>query len=68
VQNHIWYQELDDGNFKKGMAAVATVMAGRLVIKPLEWDAVRQTRVAGRDVAAPCQAKMTAGGFAGRGG
>jgi glycine cleavage system H protein len=31
VQNHIWYQELDDGTVKVGMTAVATAMAGRLV-------------------------------------
>lgn len=31
VQNHIWFQELADGNLKIGMTAVATAMAGRLV-------------------------------------
>jgi len=31
VQNHIWYQEVEDGNVKVGMTAVATAMAGRLV-------------------------------------
>jgi glycine cleavage system H protein len=31
VDNHIWYQELPDGNVKLGMTAVATAMAGQLV-------------------------------------
>lgn len=31
VQSHIWFRELDDGNVKVGMTAVATAMAGRLV-------------------------------------
>jgi glycine cleavage system H protein len=31
VQNHIWFQEIGDGNVKLGMTAVATAMAGRLV-------------------------------------
>jgi glycine cleavage system H protein len=31
VENHIWYQELPDGNVKLGMTAVATAMAGQLV-------------------------------------
>jgi glycine cleavage system H protein len=31
VQNQIWFQELEDGNVKVGMTAVATAMAGRLV-------------------------------------
>ena len=31
VQNHIWFQELEGGNVKVGMTAVATAMAGRLV-------------------------------------
>jgi glycine cleavage system H protein len=31
VENHIWYQELADGNVKLGMTAVATAMAGQLV-------------------------------------
>ena len=31
VDNHIWYQELADGNVKLGMTAVATAMAGQLV-------------------------------------
>jgi glycine cleavage system H protein len=31
VDNHIWYQELDDGNVKLGMTTVATAMAGQLV-------------------------------------
>lgn len=31
VDNHIWYQELPDGNVKLGMTAVATALAGRLV-------------------------------------
>jgi glycine cleavage system H protein len=31
VQNHIWFQELGDGNVRVGMTAVATAMAGRLV-------------------------------------
>jgi glycine cleavage system H protein len=31
VQNHIWFQELPDGNVKVGMTAVATAMAGSLV-------------------------------------
>jgi glycine cleavage system H protein len=31
VDNHIWYQEMPDGNVKLGMTAVATAMAGQLV-------------------------------------
>ena len=31
VENHIWFQEVGDGNLKIGMTAVATAMAGRLV-------------------------------------
>lgn len=31
VDNHIWYQELDDGTVKIGMTSVATAMAGQLV-------------------------------------
>jgi glycine cleavage system H protein len=31
VQNHIWFQEVENGNVKVGMTAVATAMAGRLV-------------------------------------
>ena len=39
-----------------------------LVIKPLDWDTVRPTLVAGAEVAVPYEAKMTADGFAGCGG
>jgi glycine cleavage system H protein len=31
VDNHIWYQEVEDGNVKLGMTTVATSMAGQLV-------------------------------------
>ena len=31
VENHIWFQEVGDGNLKIGMTAVATAMAGKLV-------------------------------------
>lgn len=31
VENHIWFQELGDGNVKIGMTTVATAMAGQLV-------------------------------------
>ncbi len=31
VANHIWFQEVGDGNVKVGMTAVATAMAGHLV-------------------------------------
>jgi glycine cleavage system H protein len=31
VDNHIWYQEVEDGNVKLGMTTVATAMAGQLV-------------------------------------
>lgn len=31
VENHIWLQEMDDGNIKIGMTTVATAMAGQLV-------------------------------------
>ncbi len=31
VQNHIWFQELGDGNVRVGMTTVATAMAGQLV-------------------------------------
>ena len=31
VENHIWYQEMPDGNVKLGMTTVATGMAGQLV-------------------------------------
>ena len=128
VQNHIWYQELGDGNVRVGMTAVATAMAGRLVaytpkavgkevkagkscatvesgkwvgpaklacagtvvaineamvatpalanedpyekgwllvVKPADWAGVRPALVAGTEVAAPYEAKMTADGFAG---
>ncbi len=39
-----------------------------LVIKPLDWNTVRPTLVAGVDVAGPYEAKMIADGFAGCGG
>ena len=39
-----------------------------LVIKPVDWGAVRPTLVAGTAVAGPYEAKMTADGFAGCGG
>ena len=31
VENHIWYQEIEDGNVRIGMTTVATAMAGQLV-------------------------------------
>jgi len=31
VENHIWFQELPDGNVRLGMTTVATAMAGPLV-------------------------------------
>ncbi|HXZ96332.1 MAG TPA: hypothetical protein VEG37_04695 [Burkholderiales bacterium] len=31
VDNHIWYQEMPDGNVKLGMTSVATAMSGQLV-------------------------------------
>ncbi len=31
VANHIWFQEIGDGNLRIGMTAVATAMAGRIV-------------------------------------
>jgi glycine cleavage system H protein len=31
VDNHIWFQELPDGNVKLGMTTIATAMAGQLV-------------------------------------
>ena len=31
VDNHIWFQELPDGNVRLGMTTVATAMAGQLV-------------------------------------
>jgi glycine cleavage system H protein len=31
VENHIWYDELPDGNVKLGMTSVATAMAGQVV-------------------------------------
>ncbi len=31
VDNHIWFQEQDDGTVKLGMTTVATAMAGQLV-------------------------------------
>jgi glycine cleavage system H protein len=31
VENHAWFQELDDGNVRFGMTTVATALAGRLV-------------------------------------
>jgi glycine cleavage system H protein len=31
VDNHIWFQEQDDGTVKVGMTTVATAMAGQLV-------------------------------------
>jgi len=31
VENHIWFQELDDGNLRIGMTAVAAALAGQLV-------------------------------------
>lgn len=31
VANHIWFQEVGDGNLRIGMTAVATAMAGKLV-------------------------------------
>lgn len=31
VDNHTWYQELDDGTVRMGMTAVATALAGELV-------------------------------------
>ena len=31
VDNHIWFEELEDGNVKLGMTTIATAMAGQLV-------------------------------------
>ena len=31
VENHIWYQEVGDGNIRLGMTTVAMAMAGQLV-------------------------------------
>lgn len=31
VENHIWFEEVGDGNVRLGMTAVATAMAGELV-------------------------------------
>lgn len=31
VENHIWFQEVGDGNVKLGMTAVAAAMAGQIV-------------------------------------
>jgi glycine cleavage system H protein len=31
VENHIWFQEVEDGNVRLGMTSVATAMAGQLV-------------------------------------
>ena len=31
VENHVWYEELDDGNLRIGMTTVAAAMAGKLV-------------------------------------
>jgi glycine cleavage system H protein len=31
VDNHIWFQELPDGNVRLGMTTIATAMAGQLV-------------------------------------
>jgi len=31
VENHIWFQEVGDGNLKLGMTSVAVAMAGQLV-------------------------------------
>lgn len=31
VENHIWFQELDDGNPRIGKTAVAAALAGQLV-------------------------------------
>ena len=31
VENHIWFQEVGDGNIRLGMTMVATAMAGQLV-------------------------------------
>ena len=31
VENHIWFQEVGDGNVRLGMSTVATAMAGQLV-------------------------------------
>lgn len=31
VENHVWYEELDDGNLRIGMTSVAAAMAGKLV-------------------------------------
>ena len=31
VENHIWFKEVDGGNIRLGMTAVATAMAGQLV-------------------------------------
>jgi glycine cleavage system H protein len=31
VENHVWFKELDDGNVRIGMTAVAAALAGQLV-------------------------------------
>ena len=31
VENHVWFKELDDGNLRIGMTAIAAAMAGQLV-------------------------------------
>ncbi len=31
VENHVWFKEMDDGNVKVGMTAIAAAMAGQLV-------------------------------------
>ena len=31
VENHIWFQEVGDGNVRLGMTTIATAMAGQLV-------------------------------------
>ena len=36
VDNHIWYQELPDGNVRLGMTTVATALAGQLVACDLD--------------------------------
>jgi len=128
VENHIWYQEVGDGNVRLGMTTVATAMAGQLVaftpkkvgrsvdagkscatvesgkwvgpaksavagagaavneemvgkpslanedpygagwlvvLKPVDWAAVKPTLTPGTEVAPKYEAKMAADGFAG---
>lgn len=31
VENHVWFKQLDDGNLRIGMTAIAAAMAGQLV-------------------------------------